>query len=110
MIKVHINCVKMKQVTLVFIASCLAAAYGLPFSGSNSGSGSDNFPGSGSGFGFPSGSSSMRYGSGSGSDFFPSGSGSGFDDPSGSGSEVQARSDGQPPGDDAAPAPAEVKV
>ena len=29
MIRVHINCVKMKQVTLVFIASCLVASYGL---------------------------------------------------------------------------------
>ena len=90
---VDIHSSKMKQVTFVFVASCLVAAYGLyPFSGS--GSGYDDYAdyssGSGSGFDYDdkfSGSGSMAVRSGSGSGFdYPSGSGSGFDYSSGSGS------------------------
>merc|ERR1712203_1342272 len=101
LIIVHISSVKMKQVPLVFIASCLVVAYGFPNNhdpnsqdydyydwvrtGSGSGidypsgsvSGSGYYP-SGSGFNYPSGSGSSYFTSGSGSGYFPSGSGSGY--------------------------------
>merc|ERR1712045_518254 len=78
LIIVHISSVKMKQVTLVFIASCLVVAYGFPNNHDPNSQDYDYYDwvrtGSGSWIDYPSAS-------GSGSGYFPSGSGSGFDYP-----------------------------